>query len=668
MNHASPNRVPSTGFVLIALMLCIGKLVLIGTNEIIALPNDSVNFSRQATEALTEIGAASGYPYWLALSRAIGIPQRVAIELLYLIAALAAALSVVRVTGTTVVLCLFGVLAFLPATYFLFDNALNDGFYACLSLIALALCAASLVDLATQRLTSSVRIVALSLVFGWMLITRNEDYLLIAWILLFAACRFFVRKRAVAIGWATMESILIAAILLSGSFSVVWGVSTYHAITKGVFASTLATLPSHMTLLRNLAAIDTGASPILKVPITKAQRDAGYRVSPALRRLREHIEDPRDMFQAASVRAGFPQGEVGAGWIWHTFNTAALETLSNTSLKDLDGYYQTVNSELDRAFESGLLKKRFVIHPLVGAGAKNLLANFPGSMVKTYRITFEALGWQLDAGFEPKLFDLACLRRTFLVRAPGYTGLVQGWAFVDSPPNTSISSVDVGVYEAASGIGGAHWFATERMERRDVQRGLAAEGRGQVAVFGFRVDLASVRGDIAVVRYGLMDGTSVTGPVLVEVGKVVQIQLDSPGGFIEQGIDSIGAVDQAHTPDRRHALQIWLLSSFSSVFKYIAAFVIGVAFVSAAVRRASGSRDPTDRPVLAVVFLLAGVLALRIVFYALVNAVGWGVDTRYMAATTVLLVVLLAVLASYPSNGLKQWRVALSTWRSRYGA
>jgi hypothetical protein len=637
------NQAESRLFFWAVLATAIAKLILVASNEIVALPNDSVNYAHQATDSLSEIGAAAGYPYWLALSGVLGFPQRVTIELLYLFSVLSIALSMVRVTGNAFALLSFGALAFLPATFFLFDNALSDGFYACLTLIALSLMIDALLDIDFQRRTYWIRLSALALVMGWMLITRNEDFLLVGWVCWFVICRFLRsdsedRKRAI------IHGVLAAGFVLLGAFSVVWSVSAFHAVTKGVFARALATLPSHMMLLRNIASIDTEAPPIRRVPITQAQRDAAYGASPTLRHLRAYIESPDNMFQVASARAGFRTGELGAGWVWHVFNMAAIEYLPKKSLKNLDEFYRTTNAELETAFAAKRLSRKFVFHPLLGGAVGDLLSALPGSVAKVYNAAFESVGLQRDAGFESRLFDIACLRRASLVHLPGYGGLVQGWAFADFSEGV-ISSAEVGVYEAKNGIANARWFATEPVARPDVKRGLERDGRDQTDVFGFRVFLHPTQGDAAIVRYFLSDGSSVTSPPLV-ARRVSQIKQEPTSRLIVHGIDAAGSVEQASPPGGRFAVQELLIGLFGRYFYY--AFGVVVALGAAlALFFKNRLRCPDDgRPIMAVTALITGLLLQRILFYAVIDTGGWDIEVRYLCSATVLIMLIFVLFAA----------------------
>ena len=601
---------------------------------------------------MRELGAPSGYPYWLALSASLGLPQRVAIEILYLFASTVVAFSLVRVTGRFFALLLLGVLVFLPATFFLFDHALSDGFFACLTLFALALSIAALLDSDSSKILFWVRLLTLAFVLGWMLITRNEDYLVIGWIIWFIVCRFFFQKANRPLKQAVFEASICLAVLMLGAFSVAGSVSTFHFITKGVFARTIMTLPSHMELLLKLGSIETKAPSINRVPISKAQRESAYLASPTLRRLRERIEDPKNVYQIASLQAGFPVGEIGAGWVWHVFNDAALKELPHKTLKDLNEFYFNINLELRQSFERGILSEGFVIHPLLGGNINGLLPRFLESSVAVYRGLFKSYRYQPDSNFESSLFDLATLRRTSLISTSVFSGQVQGWAISDRGAD-AIASAEVGVYEAKMGIDSTRWFTTNQIARPDVIQGFTAEGLSHPEVFGFHVILPRVPGDTIVIRYLLTDSSHLITPPLV-VNKVSHIERGSAGKVLIQGIDSNGRSELSTSQNIRQKSQNWLADAFEKISPAFLSVILALAIVSGVLRKRIIKREQTEILFIAVSILIAGLFLQRFLFYTLVDAVGWDVEVRYLTSALVLMVVISGVLVSYSFHTYKR--------------
>lgn len=632
-------------FLLSVIIIFVAKIWLIGANEIIAVPNDSVNYVRQAHLYLSEIGGPMGYSYWLAVTEYIGLPQRIAIEVLYLFGALLAATQLRYIAGKGMALLTFFLLAFLPATFFLFDNALSDGFYGCLTLIAITLSIGILTAPKFNRVGFWFRVFFLALIFGWMLITRNEDYFIVAWMIWLTLCRLVIQIRHYTFKSMLLEVMTIFGALIIGSFAIAEGVATFHWVTKDVYARTLPTLPSHMELLNNLASIDTGATPIIRVPISSAAREMAYGVSPSLRRLRTNIENPENMYQLASARSGLPNGEIGAGWIWHVFNDGSLRILSQKKLKDLDSFYHSANSEIESAFENGLLKKRFVLHPLLGGSLIDIFIKLPVELLKVYWSSFQSTTYVADQGFESELFDAACLRRTALVHVPGYGGLVQGWAFPDFM-GTPIISAFIGVFEKTKGIEHAKWFEAKRIHRADVEHAFSAEGRDRIDIYGFRTQIPFLKIDQIVMKYFISDGTSAMSPV-VEVNRVSRIKLDNSSKFLVQGIDTAGEIEQSRPVDQRITFQSWLITQFSHIAPYLFIAFIGIAIALNITLKLQKLPASMDGGILYSLILVSGIVLLRLLFYAIVDTAAWDIEIRYLASAAVVIVIAFILLVTH---------------------
>lgn len=630
-------------FIVVIVLLLVCKLVLVGANEIASASNDSINYVRQATVALGELGSLPGYPIWLAVSASLGLPQRVAIELLYLGSCMVLAFSLKRIFGRVTGALSFGALAFLPATFFLFDNALSDGFFSCMTVLALALSLDALADRNARSLAYWARQVVLALVLGWMLITRNEDLLAYSWILWLVAVQAFIQSSTASRSGVLMQALASLLVLASVAASIGIGVSLYHLKTQGVYARSIAGLPSHMELLLKLASIDTGTESINRVPVTKAQREAAYRASPSLNALKDKIEDPGNMYQQASLSAHLPPGEIGAGWVWHVFNDAAIQGLEHRTLKDLDIFYAKVNAELAQATARGEFKNRLVVHPFLGGNLHGAAARVVPSTLLVTGALFEAYKPQTDAGVQSATFDEACLRRTSLTHRGQRSLQAQGWAFVDKGA-LSITSVEIGAKTKVEGVEHTEWMTAQHFDRPDVMKSFAAEGSLLSAVYGFKASLLGLDQGELVARYFLSDGSHIVSPVLV-VNRVDQVEDKPSGKRLTQGIDLAGPSDRpSSTSKRRQDVQVSLIKQFNRVAPWTAVSILSLGVLAALVRR----RFPTarmDNLFYWSVVLVLGLLVQRIAFYGLVDAAGWDVEVRYMTAATGLLIVAVTIIA-----------------------
>lgn len=640
---AGAQKIEKSAYIVCA-VIAIAKLVFGSTNEIIAIPNDSVNYVQHSLKYLREIGGPPGYPFWLALSAQIGLPQRVSIECLYLLSSFFFSTTIRRVIHGCGYVLLFFLLSFLPTTYFLFDNALADGFYACLSLIALAFSCRILIPFGTRPRVLLWDKLGLGGVLGYMLITRNEDALIIAWIVVLASCEFLENWRHTSFRLALRPLLFTSLTLVCIAFSFNVMIAGYHAVTKKVYARTLPTLPSHVQLLNNLASIDSGSPRVNRIPISAEARMLAYKASPTLRRLATKIEDPNSMYQKASAKSGIAVGEIGAGWIWHVFNDAALQSLDDRSLYGLNEFYRKINSELEEAFESGRLKRRVVLHPLLGGEIKSVILAIPGRILSLFLRSFESTNYSQDLGYAAEKFDAACLRRKILTILGGPVRVVSGWAYVREG-SSKIAKIQVGSYQEAYGSAGAMWQDANRVARKDVEIGLSKDRQGREVV-GFEAKLPNGLGDRFVVRY-LLEDHSVALTVPVERNTISSVPVGA--ARVVQGID----LDGVSEFERARSAAVREKQEILRIYRYIApklAFFVfiagGLIVVSQAIFR---NKYPAH---FSLVLLLAGLLLPRLIFFGFIDASGWEVEVRYLAPVSVVIVIALVLAAAYVVKGI----------------
>ena len=631
-------------FWLCAGVIILSKLLLIGNNEIVAIPYDSLEYIRQAANGIYSIGPTpKGYPIWLWITNFFGAPQRLVIELLYLSSSLMLAYFIGRVVSGKVGLFVLLFLAWSPNSFFLFDRALSDGFYMCLTLIGVAL---SISIIYTQHGSRSYWIKTLTLGFalGLMLITRNEEPLILAWVMWLALLLwFFVWNREsrlftakVKFAFSFIGTLAIAAYGLAGA------VLLMHYLTNGVAAGSLATLPSHIALLKNLARIDTNEESVRFVPITKKAREMAYAESPTFRELKLIIESPDNPYQVVSSQHHLPQGEIGAGWIWHVFNNAAFSKAGNQGVQGIDASYRKINQELENAFSNGSLHQKFLIHPLLGS---NLSAGMPflaSSLFSVVDKSLSAIPFQPDMGIEPSLFDRVCLRRTALSptinRQP-----FQGWVILDTHRNARIKSVQIETESNQSGAKETSRTNAEEMLRKDVVDGYAkAEGRVPT-VYGYRAQMSEVRGEPKKIIYILSDGHQIEVDAPFSKG-MSTIDVSDNRIKITQGLDLTGEAISIQSSSLGFQIQNKLISLIERPTVKIVIGIIDIGGILLSLIQMSRRKAvPFQRWSLLVIFI-SGIMLFRILFYALLDAAAWPVELRYLAPANSLLIVIFALV------------------------
>ena len=194
------------------------KLFAISDSEIIVSPYDAVAYAHYGVHWFWGIGPwygpvhPPGYPLWLALVRPTGIPQRVAMELFYLVScaylSIAAALVARR---RWLFYALLPVLAFAPVTFDIFRQLLSDTLATALGNIVVA---AGILSVADRR-CSVVHSILLASSLGFWSITRPEAPFMFCYLM--AILVFLVARAIVANhGWRPLVRQTALTCLLPG--------------------------------------------------------------------------------------------------------------------------------------------------------------------------------------------------------------------------------------------------------------------------------------------------------------------------------------------------------------------------------------------------------------------------------------------------------------------
>jgi hypothetical protein len=610
------------------MLVALGKLLLISHNEILAISDDSLAYARQAFAGWTLSILPPGYASWLKLCDALAVPQRICIELLYLLSAFVFALVTRKCLGQIGGLAFFTLMAFAPFTYFLLDHGWSDGFFACLSVLALGATAAILMAESAAQIVG--RAFALGLVLGLMAITRNEDPLLAFWVLaLVAACAVkWPRESGPMLVWSAWSRPLTAGLVCGAAcWLVIGGISFSFYLADGVFTRDLSLMPQHSRLLRNLAEIKTGEPQVRFIPISSKSRKLAYRVSPTLAKLEPLIEDQEDVWHVASREVGLPAGEIGGGWIWQTFN-AKMHPLSGKSPAAMEATYKQANEEIESAFRNGRLQKRLILHPLIGdPGA--LLRQLPGSISLVASAALTSLPGDIkDAGIEPKLFDREFVRRADDTPKERKVD-VQGWAFVNSP-GRKIQNVVIGSDEEQGA-------SVEQMDRPDVDKGFLAQAGWKPHAVGFKSTVESASPDNVRITYVLDDGSHVEGTHLKQMMVSKLVNAISANSDVLQGIDYAKEDSGGLPQSRTRRIQDALVNFSNRSAVHWIAFIVVLLGVGVMLKVFLGRQDACAKSLLVLIAFALPMWCLRILLYSLIDATAWNANQiRYLAPANAL--------------------------------
>lgn len=619
-------------------LLCIVfflKILFVGFNEIVAIPYDSYQYVQLAARNMLALGPVPpGYSLWLAAIKAVGVPQRIAIELFFLLSCLILSLALKRQFGRRCGVLVFAMVAMAPSTFFLFDLALSDGFYACLNLLALT--SSFFLIFECGNVAKLIHGGFLGLLLGIMAIVRNEDPLLMLWAAVVVFGVWLVRRRRSILQDNPLKlktfALLVFFIIFFGVVPA-QAVNFMHLSTSGVYARSIAAIPGHMKLLSKLATIETERPALRFVPVSAEARRMAYKASPTFEKVALQVEDSTNIYQVVSRESGLPPGEIGAGWIWHVFNQAIILNLKSEDPRLLKVEYEKINSELDTAFFNGTLKRRFVLHTFLAAPLVDIMTRMPSA---TLSVIAKALGAHRntdDLGYQKELFDSVAMRRSALITS-GRTYALQGWAFVDAA-DRKIRSVEIGSVNA--GTAGQMTY----MKRPDVETAYDRANGVRPDVVGFKVYSKTESKGLVVLSYVLDNGERITNQSMLTTSGVSQLG-GADGAVLFQGVDYVQVGDHKRN-GWRHSAQTYMVD-LSNRPEVPALAMVCIAALALFAILSKAVADIERRRLLVGVWLILVLVFSRIAFYGLLESEAWAVDIRYMMSANLMLVVALALL------------------------
>ncbi len=459
---SSPASVPSTErwrvLLLIAFVaLALFKLALVSHHEILVWGFDDAGYARagevgywgepygQYTHTRQPV-----YPLFLTYSRDLGVPARLAIELVW-IGACWVLVRAVRVCGANPLVALgAGALAlFHPWTIIWFDRLSQDNLYAPLVIAFLASIAACIVEPVKKRAWRWGALVAASGALAAN--TRPEAILLYGTLALSVvislslwACRLSDRR--------TVRRDLLAAFLVP--LLAMQGLTLYLAHENkrhiGVAVTTDFMLPGIKRLYSALLAIPPepdapgslpGGGHDPRLPITRDVREKAYAVSPTLATLRPWLDGEKRMKEFA--RGCFKQtgvsDEFGAWTVWALRKAAWKSRRAQVrggwhSARELSDFYGRAADEVRAAMADGRLRRRAVPVPFMPPEWGTILTRWPRSLRATWALMadlpYQRMYSQKGAVRMTRMFNAVALRRTVpATLAEGPDAVVRGSAW-----------------------------------------------------------------------------------------------------------------------------------------------------------------------------------------------------------------------------------------------
>ena len=350
--------------------IAIFRLILTGDRDILATasPHDEYWFIHTA---LNRIWAGSYnvmsfiklpiYSAWLYLLYIFGIPARLAIDVSWLLAIGYLAFAIHRLTRKAwLAALLFLFLALHPYTIALFDRALPS---TLLTVISAAVLGAG-IEIWNCRDDDSVfrrRIAIVVFVAGFAMAfhIRPEGIVLVAPLLILACWSWFDRhnwwhgpglqRLAIPLLLAPLLSTLALGSIIAGGNYLKWG----------VFARYELAAPGYKRAVAALNSIDVGPTP-RQIAVTRETRALAYKESPTFFELKTFMEGSLGQGWASiSNTVTHVPGEIANGFFCWALRDAAAQAGWHKDAKLADSKYAAVANEIEKAFSSGRLNKRY---------------------------------------------------------------------------------------------------------------------------------------------------------------------------------------------------------------------------------------------------------------------------------------------------------------------
>lgn len=359
-------------------------------------------------------------PFWplvMAGTRVLGIPLRIALEIMLFTLSFCIALFSnpiflnFRKTGF---LLIFSLCFFCPVSINCFQNTTYDAFFGMLYALSVSL----LVPLARYydcSKKSYLYEICYGIVLGLLSITRGEGAIVIIGGI-FAAVLISInfKSRSLCIGVMSRRFVLI--LLITCFIQAPVRILNYYKL--GAACISEQTENNYVKAMNALASIDTGYS-LHGAVISKKSIEFAASVSQSCRELGTIIDsDIWRFWEEVYLGVAPPDGEIGSGYIlWAIRDHVSKLGYFASPLASRD-FFQKIQIDLNKAFADGRLKKRFVIHPLIGPPPP--LIDVLTSFVYIIKCSFlppvftpKAEFWNPQIQFD---YDKACSRKSIFLQ------------------------------------------------------------------------------------------------------------------------------------------------------------------------------------------------------------------------------------------------------------
>ena len=372
------------------LLLIVCKLILMSQEEMLAfnLPYDDLWQVRAAARAYwggayeaTKLHHLPVFPLFMELLRIIGMPLRLAFEILYCgVAGLL--VGVLWRLGVPISLSILSAAAliFHPASYQLPNTFLAE---ILLTPLMMGSIATSLLWWIFRDRPNSLKYAVFAGIW-WALAwnVRKESVVILP---IFAVMLLFVVVSDRHESW--LKSVMAIAIMLCLCLALETTIKTINWSRWGLFATSVHTAPGFKSAIKSLQSIRP-EPPRAFIPVPREVRLRAYPVSPALMELKPYLEG--DFVRKWAVKSktftdpknvvGLSEYDIAAGWFYWAFYEAVVASGHGQDPGEADRFLAKIGEEIQAALSDGRLPGRWVPMAMLDPSWSTWIPRLPESL------------------------------------------------------------------------------------------------------------------------------------------------------------------------------------------------------------------------------------------------------------------------------------------------
>jgi hypothetical protein len=635
------------GWWLAVLGASLPKLLLVSGHEILTQEADASSYALAAVNLVWGSGMdnlvthPSAFPFVAGLIAQLGVPWRIALEVLYLCSCYGLASVVGSVSQSRVVaLWVFALLIWHPWPLSGFDSFMSEPFILVVT-VALLACLIRLLSLppSTWRWSGFVASGLLLFLWEW---SRYEDPLVYAsygfFVFLVLGCIWSTKTWDRKSALRTTVMLILPVVLV---FVLSVAIKSVNQARFGVRAKAVIGSPGLMALMTALYKIKPNEE-LRFAPVTRQSLEAACQVSPTLHPFASALLNPKTSATLVGETFTRVPGEFGPWLNWLLFGEMPyVFTNANRIMQEAAG-------EIEEALEQGRLPRRsatFPLDPNWQLWLPALLPSIGERLVQGFSWVPEPPPWGISQRASlVNLFDRAANRRRALVlrRQLLVEGTLRGYT-------DAVDSVGI-MDEKGVLLGGAPLLMRDHAASRQFGLSLPMEQRPSLLQLGFfhagRLAQSFVLNASDESSLGSMSSISSGTPVIPERMEVNR-SLSFPGG--EESLACHMEVKWEESA-REMRVQKWeksLVLFYPYLLMMVCMIVAGTTFAGSVWQRSRWLI------ITACGVLILGWIGGRAALYGLVDAnVGWTVR-RYMSCISPLGAGVVVIVAGLWGAGLR---------------